>query len=38
MQLQAVENALLDREFDYRANFNTLIALTGVICYWRGIW
>jgi hypothetical protein len=34
----AVENALLDRSFDIRANFNTLIALTGVILYWRGMW
>ncbi|KAI7845335.1 hypothetical protein COHA_001176 [Chlorella ohadii] len=34
----AVENALLDRSFDIRANFNTLIALTGVILYWRGVW
>ena len=24
--------------FDVRANFYTLIAITGVILYWRGIW
>lgn len=34
----AVENALLDRSFDIRANLNTMIALTGVILYWRGMW
>ncbi|EFN53136.1 expressed protein [Chlorella variabilis] len=34
----AVETALLDCSFDIKANFNTMIALTGVILYWRGIW
>ncbi|KAL4427645.1 hypothetical protein ABPG75_001734 [Micractinium tetrahymenae] len=34
---QAVETAL-DRSFDIKANFNTIIALTGVIMYWRGMW
>lgn len=34
----AVETALLDRSFDMRANVNTLVALTGVILYWRGVW
>lgn len=24
--------------FDVRANFYTLIAITGVILYWRGVW
>lgn len=24
--------------FDVRANFYTLIAITGVVLYWRGIW
>ena len=33
---QAVESALLDRTFDIRANLTTAVALTGVICYWRG--
>lgn len=35
---QAVETALLDRSFDIKANLNTMIALTGVILYWRGVW
>ena len=24
--------------FDVRANFYTLIAITGVVLYWRGVW
>ncbi|KAI3424927.1 hypothetical protein D9Q98_008311 [Chlorella vulgaris] len=35
---EAVETALLDRSFDIKANMNTMVALTGVIMYWRGIW
>ncbi|KAK9819664.1 hypothetical protein WJX72_000906 [[Myrmecia] bisecta] len=40
-QLQnAVENALTDSpmRFDMKANANTLLAVTGVILYWRGVW
>ncbi|KAK9862237.1 hypothetical protein WJX84_001373 [Apatococcus fuscideae] len=32
---QAIEETV---RFDVRANFYTLIAITGVILYWRGIW
>ena len=32
---QAMEDTV---RFDVRANFYTLIACTGVILYWRGIW
>ena len=32
---QAIEETV---RFDLRANFYTLIAITGVILYWRGIW
>lgn len=40
---EAVQDALqqaLDENvrFDVRANFFTLIAITGVILFWRGIW
>jgi hypothetical protein len=34
----AVRQALEDRHFDVRANVYTLIAITGVILYWRGVW
>ena len=34
----AVRQALEDRRFDVRANVYTLIAITGVILYWRGVW
>jgi hypothetical protein len=34
----AVRQALEDRRFDLRANVYTLIAITGVILYWRGVW
>ena len=35
---QAVETALSEstRQFDVTANLNTFLALSGVICYWRG--
>lgn len=38
--LQAVETAITDGtlKFDVKANFNTLLAVTGVILYWRGVW
>ncbi len=35
----AVQAAVADRlRFDVRANVLTLLAITGVIMYWRGIW
>lgn len=34
----AVTAALEDHRFDFRANVFTLIAITGVILYWRGVW
>ena len=35
----AFQQALDDNvRFDVRANFFTLIAITGVILFWRGIW
>lgn len=34
----AVRQALEDRRFDVRANFFTLVAIIGVILYWRGVW
>ena len=34
----AVAAALEDKRFDFRANAFTLIAITGVILYWRGVW
>ncbi len=33
--VQAIEENV---NFDVRANIYTLIAVTGVILYWRGIW
>lgn len=33
-----MRQALEDRRFDVRANFFTLVAITGVILYWRGVW
>lgn len=33
-----MRQALEDRRFDVRANVYTLIAITGVILYWRGVW
>ena len=36
---EAIQQALEDNvRFDVRANFFTLIAITGVILFWRGIW
>ncbi len=35
----AVQQAIEENvQFDVRANFNTLIAVTGVILFWRGVW
>ena len=35
----AVAQAFEDNgRFDVRANFYTLIAITGVVLYWRGVW
>lgn len=35
----AVQQAIEENvQFDVRANFYTLIAVTGVILFWRGVW
>ena len=38
---QAVRTALVESagsRFDVRANVYTLVAITGVVLYWRGVW
>lgn len=36
----AVQQVMDDTKvkFDVRANFYTLIAITGVVIFWRGVW